>query len=161
MSSLEATATAVTTRTGPWFKRRYEVRLFINNVNTGLHWHVKRREVNKISADIVDNAAELLQSFGLMDDVYDAVAGKTDLNAPVERPVPLEPAATAAVGVLDKPRLGQRMEVTADLGTLKAGTVGTIVRIDDEDFYPIRMAFKLGADTVELPMNLSELKAVA
>lgn len=157
MTAITATATAGVHK-GPWWhRRRYEVRLFINDINTGLHWHVNKRDVERLSTSIVDNAAELLCAHGLMDSVFEAVAAEENF-IPAE-PINLDELADE-LG-LTAPAKGSRVELVNDLGTIKAGQIGTVTHVDADDSFPIRVAFTLGADTVDIPMNLSEVKAVS
>jgi hypothetical protein len=141
MTAITATAHAKVTETGPWFRRRYTVRLFINEVNTGLHWHVKKRELKTVSRSVVDNAAELLVSMGLMDEVFDLV------NA-AERGLP---------------PVGSKVELLKGFGPYATGTVGTVVAHSDysDDEWPVYVALTAGNESDEIALSLSELKVAA
>lgn len=158
MTAIEAVAEAKVFK-GKWYKRpRYTMYLYVNGVNTGLHWHLKRREVNEHSKALVDNAAEILNHYGLMEQTYSKVAGT---------PVPEKPQG-APKPTVSNPRLpaeGARVALTTDIGDFKKGHVGTVTRVDDllpdyaeENQYPVRVALKHGADTIEIPLHLHEIE---
>jgi hypothetical protein len=170
MTAIEATAEAKVFK-GKWYKRpRYTMYLYVNDVNTGLHWHLKRREVATQQKALVDNAAEILQHYGLMEQTYAKVAG---LPVP-DAPKPVDPASASVKqlvtpdGAVSGPRLpalGSKVQLTTDLGDFKKGKVGTVTRLDEllpgyaeENQYPVRVAFKHGADSIELPLHLHEIE---
>lgn len=167
MSALTTTAHAIVHK-GPWWRlKRYEVRLFIDDINTGLHWHCGKRELSSLCKSIIDNASALLLANGLMDKVFEAVSAKQNLTAQADainraQPAPMNLDNLAGqLGLMTVPTKGSRVELTEAIGKLKAGLIGTVTHVDSDATYPIRVAFQLGADTVELPMNLSEVKAVS
>ena len=145
MTAITATAQCGVRKVGHWYnRRRYVVTLYVNSVNTGLHWHVKRREVDSMCETAVDNCAELLEHYGLMDAVYSMVENE-------ER---------------DLPAQGSKVKLKAELGELKAGTVGTVTgtqwdnRVSADNQYPLQVAFTTSTGTQTIPLATSEVEAV-
>jgi len=170
MTAIEATAEAKVFK-GKWYKRpRYTMFLYVNGVNTGLHWHLKRREVAKHQTALVDNAAEILHHYGLMESVYNRV-----VDEPTPERVPELVGAGAPVpapgivgGGFDKdsmPNPGQKVALAVGIGHFPKGLVGTVSRVDpwidgydESSQYPVRVALTHGADTVEIPLHLHEIE---
>lgn len=165
-------------------RRRYRLCLFVGGIDTGLHWHLKRREVKLQSKLLMDNAAEILEHYGLMEQVFEQVAKAQALTgdynlapteeqpeekvlvgagAPVSEPIP----AGTGFSPTNMPRVGQRVRLISDLGTIHAGTEGTVSRIDDwlpgvksESQFPVRVALPHPTgDTPIIPLNLHEIEA--
>lgn len=170
MTALNTQATARVTRTRPWpIRQRFTMELIIGGINTGLHWHLTKKETKTMPSVAVRNAAQLLEHYGLMDTVYAKVALANDLGEqvtkineaqPLSRSINLDELAADLGFTLNK---GSKVELVADLGSFKAGQIGTVTRIDHDDLsFPIRVALQtMGAQTVEIPMKLSEVKAVS
>lgn len=116
---------------GPLFTRnRYELSLYIEDQYTGLHWHVNRKQAKVMPQMIINNAARLLEEFGLMEAVHSLVADK-------ERGLPAA---------------GTRVILTEDLGAFPKGHEGTVVSaewepdIHPDNQYPVTVALANGKD---------------
>jgi hypothetical protein len=172
MTALNTQATARVTRTRPWpIRQRFTMELIIGGINTGLHWHLTKKETKTMPSVAVRNAAQLLEHYGLMDETYAKVSilqTLEDQGVEVNKEQPIERAAFFA-NLPPAPDLGftlnkgSKVELVADLGSFKAGQIGTVTRVDHDDLsFPIRVALQtMGAQTVEIPMKLSEVKAVS
>lgn len=144
MTAITATAQCGVRKVGHWFNRRYIITLYVNSVNTGLSWDVKRRQVDRMCEVAVDNCAELLEHYGLMDAVYELVEHEE----------------------LDFPAQGSKVKLKAELGELKAGTVGTVTgtqwdnSVSADNQYPLQVAFTTSTGTQTIPMAINEVEAV-
>lgn len=150
MTAIQATARAVVTKGHIFQRRRYLMELYIEDIYTGLHWHLTKREANRMAPVALANASALLEHFGAMDSVM------AQVNA----------ARNGAPNTL--PAKGSKVTLKAELGDWKPGTEGTITdvswepEIAMEHQYPLRVAFRHPDDgrTLELPMRLDEVELV-
>jgi hypothetical protein len=143
----EATARVSVTRTGTIFTRnRYRLALYIDDIATGLHWHVNRKQANTFPSVIIENASQLLAHFGLMEEVY-ALVTANHSGLPAE---------------------GSKIKLAEDLGRVKAGLVGTVVHVEEpmgdeysDHDYPVTALFQIKGEDVKIALNLSEFEQVS
>jgi hypothetical protein len=177
MTAIDANAEARAYKVGGLFTRKpFLLRLFVNDIDTGLSWRLSKKELAGQQQMIVDNAALILNQAGLMEKVFAEVAGTVPADTP-EAPEPVLVGAGSGAPVPDHwptkfskgvmPQEGQRVTLTTSIGHFPKGLIGTVTRIDgwletiaDENQYPVRVALTHGADTVELPLHLHEIEVV-
>jgi hypothetical protein len=171
MTAIEATADAKVFKTGPFWNRRYTLALFINGKHAGISWDINRKQAKTMPRVLAENAAAVLESYGLMETAY-GLAATGAAPAPTKELVTPDGATLAPPvvgGGFDKesmPFKGQRVALTVDMGKhFKKGLIGTVTRVDElipgyaeENQYPVRVALISGADTVELPLHLHEIE---
>lgn len=125
-------------------RNRYELALYIEDVYTGLHWHVNRKQAKVMPQTIINNAGRLLEDFGLMEPFHALLASK-------------------AVGL---PVAGDTIKLAGDLGKVKAGLTGTVTSVAPsegvaiENDYPVLAKFNIKGDDVEIALNVSEFEVV-
>ena len=114
----------------PFTRNRYQLSLYIEDVYTGLHWHVNRKQAKAMPQMIINNAARLLEDFDLMEEFHDCWPSKG-------------PAL---------PTPGTRVKLTEDMGAFPKGHEGTVVSAEwDKDTapdhqYPVAVALTHGRD---------------
>lgn len=127
-------------------RNRYQLSLYIEDHYTGLHWHVNRKQAKVMPQLIIDNAARLLEDFGLMDAVHALVAD----NGPA------------------LPAPGTRVKLTEDMGAFLKGHEGTVVHSQwdantaPEHQYPVTVALTHGKDGAagNMALAMDEFEAV-
>lgn len=144
MNTIQAPARVTVTK-GPWYRRnRYLMELWVGDIHTGLHWHLNRKEAKTFPQIALDNCAELLETNGLMERVYQQHAKLQSLRA------------QAAI-----PAKGTKVRLTAELTKdLPVGSLGTVTQVDTDAHhtYPLTVAFVVNDKPVELPVELSEVE---
>lgn len=123
----------------PFTRNRYQLALYIEDVYTGLHWHVNRKQAKVMPQIIVDNAALLLEEHGLMEPLHALLASReSKLPAP-----------------------GTRVKLTEDMGAFPKGHEGTVVHSEWDDNtspehqYPVTVALANGKDNAAGNMALA------
>lgn len=175
MTAIETKADATVFKSGPFWKRRYTLVLFINGKHAGIQWNITRKQAKTMPKELVENAAEVLEAYGLMESAY-GLAAKTPAPAPEPAAVPVKELVTPDGATLDWPKtftraimpgVGQKVALAVGLGHFPKGLVGTVTRVDEwlenyaeENQYPVRVALTHGADTVEIPLHLHEIEVV-
>lgn len=171
MTAIDTVAEAKIVKSGPFWRRRRTMYLYINGENTGLHWGITRKQEKVLPQELVENAAEILEHYGLMELTFAKVAKATAQALPQ----PVKELVTPDGGTVgtdepfsrtNMPRTGQRVALTTPIGKFNQGLSGTVTRVDewvegyaDETQYPVRAAFTVGADTLEIPVHLHEIEA--
>lgn len=142
MSTITARANVAITKGHPFQRNRYSLYLFINDMYTGLSWSVNRKQARTMPQRIVDNAALLLETYGLMDAVYGKVSGH------------------------ELPAAGTKVRLTGELGPFPKGHVGTVVTsywdegVSPDNQYPVTVALSHGDNRGNFPVSLSEFEVV-
>lgn len=172
MTAIDTTADATVFKTGPFWNRRYTLALFINGKHAGISWSINRKQAKTLPKILADNAAQILESYGLMDHAY-ALAAPAPTPAPIDVKELVTPdGATLAPPVVgggfdreSMPEKGQKVALAVGIGHFPKGLVGTVVRVDpwidqydEQSQYPVRVALTHGADTVEIPLHLHEIE---
>lgn len=175
MTAIEAQADAKVFKTGPFWKRRYTLALFINGKHAGISWNVNRKQAKTMPKVLAENAAEVLESYGLMGKAYGLAAPEAPTPSYVE-PAAVKELVTPDGATLDwpktftraiMPQAGQKVALATAVGHFPKGLIGTVTRVDEwlenyaeENQYPVRVALTHGADTVEIPLHLHEIEIV-
>jgi hypothetical protein len=151
LNTIQAPSRVTVTR-GPLFTRRgfnrerYLMELWVGDINTGLHWHLSRKEAKSLPQIVLDNAAELLDHYGLMEEVYARYARLEDMRAYANMPVK-----------------GSKVRLKRTIADgLDKDTWGTVTHVDTKPDapYPLTVAFIVDGKPEEVPVELEEVEAV-
>lgn len=146
MTAIEAPARVTVTKGRLFTRRRYLAELWIGDIHTGLTWNLTRREAKSYPQLILDNASQLLERHGLMDEMYERYTKLQHMRALAAIPVK-----------------GSKVRLTEKVSEgLARGTVGTVTHIDERPDapYPLTVAFVIDGKTEEVPVELAEVEAV-
>jgi hypothetical protein len=146
MTAITAPARVTVNKGRLFTRRRYFTVLWVGDIDTGLHWHLTRKEAKTFPQVIIDNAAHLMEYYGVMEQVYGRYTRFEDMRR-----------------MATLPTRGQRVRLIDGLYEgLEAGAIGTVSSVDakPDQPYPITVAFEIDGKTEEIPLELSEVEAL-